>query len=187
MTRGFVTIATGNERYYKMARNLLRSYRLSAKEPMRFAIIADRKNKYTDEFDDVVILENPTHSWMDKMMLLTDCPYDENLFIDADCLVYENINFFWSCFENGADFSCFGDKKLDKHSTGGVGDSTTFVVLPILSALGYKSVKMSGRGLGHTGGTLDKLDSIPGFNTSISSNDIAKQMEKLFTAHIHLL
>ena len=78
-----------------------------------------------------------------------------------------------------ADFSCFGNLKPDKHSTGGVGDSTTFVVLPILASLGYKSVKMSGRGLGHTGGTLDKLDSISGLTTAINSDKIKEQMEEV--------
>lgn len=108
MQKGFVTIATGDDRYYRMARNLLRSYRQSCRQPMRFALIADRHSFYTEEFDDIVILDNATNSWMDKLSLLTHCPYDENIFIDADCLIYQDINFFWTLFADSGDFSCFG-------------------------------------------------------------------------------
>ena len=69
------------------------------------------------------------------------------------------------------DLSCLvekGGKTLDKHSTGGVGDKTTFIVSPIMAALSYPMGKMSGRGLGHTGGTIDKLESIPGLRTELS-------------------
>lgn len=73
---------------------------------------------------------------------------------------------------------------VDKHSTGGVGDKTTLVVGPILASCGLKLAKMSGRGLGHTGGTLDKLESIPGFKINIDSEDFYKQVREISLAVI---
>ena len=81
------------------------------------------------------------------------------------------------------DLSRFGDKSVDKHSTGG-GDKTTLIVAPIVSSLGGKMAKMSGRGLGHTGGTVDKLESIPGYQTTLSADAFMRQVEQVGVAVI---
>jgi len=77
------------------------------------------------------------------------------------------------------DLSGLGKLSADKHSTGGVGDKTSLIVLPIAAMLGCKVAKMSGRGLGHTGGTVDKLESIPGYETAISPEELIEQTKKV--------
>ena len=69
--------------------------------------------------------------------------------------------------------------KVDKHSTGGVGDKTTLVIAPIVAACGVKIAKMSGRGLGHTGGTIDKMESVPGTKTALSQEEFFAQVNKI--------
>ena len=77
------------------------------------------------------------------------------------------------------DFSAIDGIRVDKHSTGGVGDKTSLVVAPIVASLGVKVAKMSGRGLGHTGGTIDKLEAIEGFQTTLSDEDFMKQVNDI--------
>ena len=76
------------------------------------------------------------------------------------------------------DLSSVAGLKADKHSTGGVGDKTSLVLCPIMASLGVKMSKMSGRGLGHTGGTLDKLESFPGFRCNLSGEEFLGQLRE---------
>lgn len=105
---GFFTVATGDEHYYRIARNLLRSYRLHTSERLPFAILADRENEYTAEFDKVMLLDAPTNSYLDKLALYDHLPFDVSVFIDADCLAYGDLNVIFEHFESGSDMCCYG-------------------------------------------------------------------------------
>lgn len=107
-TTGFFTVATGEEHYYRIARNLLRSYRHFTKDPLPFAILADRENEYTREFDRTILLDKPTNSYLDKLKLYEYLPYDISVFIDADCLAYGDLNEIFDHFRDGDDFCCYG-------------------------------------------------------------------------------
>ena len=80
------------------------------------------------------------------------------------------------------DLSSLGDNVVDKHSTGGVGDKTTLIIAPIVASCGVKVAKMSGRGLGHTGGTIDKLESIPGFTVNLTEEEFLNQVNEIGVA-----
>ena len=108
LTKGFVTVATGKEQYYKIARNLLRSYRFTTKEPLPFAVFCEQENEYTKEFDEVRVYPNATRSYLDKLEMFDLLPFDINIFIDADCLAFRDINRLFEIFEDADDFCCFG-------------------------------------------------------------------------------
>lgn len=111
--KGFITVATGKEQYYILAYNLLLSYRFHSKEKTPFAIICDQHNEWTEDFDDVVIMDNPAHSYVDKLRILDLSPYDETIFIDADSLVYRDLNELWEMFKDGPDLGLLGCTHYD--------------------------------------------------------------------------
>lgn len=108
LTKGFITVATGKEQYYKIAQNFLRSYRFTTKEPLPFAVLCEEENEYTKEFDIVKVYPKATRSYLDKLEMFELLPFDINIFIDADCLAFRDINRLFDIFENADDFCCYG-------------------------------------------------------------------------------
>ena len=108
-TKGFVTIATGRDEYYRLAANLPRSYRQFCPDPLPFALLADRENQWTAAFDQVILFPGgASNSYLDKLRLAELLPYDRSIFIDSDCLAYGDLNRLFDYFRTADDFSCFG-------------------------------------------------------------------------------
>ncbi len=113
------------------------------------------------------------------------CDYQMSAFLMAVCIngmTNEEVFALTKIFIDSGDcleFSNIDGIKVDKHSTGGIGDKTTLVIAPIVASLGIPVIKMSGRGLGYTGGTIDKLESIKGYNVGLSEKEIVKQVKDI--------
>ena len=113
------------------------------------------------------------------------CDYQMSSLLMAICIngmTDEEVFALTKIFIDSGDsleFSNIPGIKVDKHSTGGIGDKTTLVIAPIVASLGIPVIKMSGRGLGYTGGTIDKLESIKGYNVNLSEKEIVKQVKDI--------
>lgn len=113
------------------------------------------------------------------------CDYQMSSFLMAVCIngmTDEEVFALTKIFIDSGDcldFSRIPGIKVDKHSTGGIGDKTTLVIAPIVASLGIPVIKMSGRGLGYTGGTIDKLESIKGYNVNLGEKEIIKQVKDI--------
>lgn len=101
--------------------------------------------------------------------------------LDHDMNMEETVTLTDEMLHSGdvMDLSAIKGHKVDKHSTGGVGDKTSLVLGPLVASRGAKLAKMSGRGLGHTGGTLDKMESIPGMRISVSNEHFIRQVNEI--------
>lgn len=119
-----------------------------------------------------------TERAIDHLVALTSTSPDDAAFAALLMAIYinglslEETTFLTNSMANSGHRLFFDEGAIDKHSTGGVGDKTSLVIAPLLAAAGHPVPMISGRSLGHTGGTLDKLDAIPGFKSALSTDDL---------------
>lgn len=141
-------------------------------------IISKKANKYEltkEELETIFMgyLNNKVKDYQMSAFLMAICINDMS---DSEIFALTDI------FINSGDIldlSFIDGIKVDKHSTGGVGDKTTLIVAPIVASCGVPVIKMSGRGLGYTGGTIDKLESIPGLKVDLTLEEIEKQAKEI--------
>ncbi len=137
------------------------------------------------------LTENEIKSFVDGYVHGTVADYQMSAFLMAVFFKGMNQNETWNLTNvmlHSGDIVDFGDSgnsktpkisRIDKHSTGGVGDKTSLIIAPIVACAGVQVPMISGRGLGHTGGTLDKLESIPGFDVNLSIAEFKKQVQEV--------
>jgi pyrimidine-nucleoside phosphorylase len=149
---------------------------------MRFLDLIEKKR------EGFVLTENEIKFWIDGFVAGTIPDYQVSALLMA--IMFRGMNAVETTYLTLAmmnsgdilDLSAIKGIKVDKHSTGGVGDKTSLVLGPLVASLGAKVAKMSGRGLGHTGGTVDKLESIKGYNCAITKEAFIKQVDSIGVA-----
>ncbi len=189
--RGFVTVATGKEPYYILAHNLLLSYRRHSSSDTPFAILCDRRNKWTDDFDEVVVIEDPSFSFMDKLRIIDLSPFDETIFIDSDCLAYRDLNGLWEIFEGAPDFGVLGHAYPPDSEEGwwdreNLGDLKDKVSCKIMCQGGVYYVRGNGNQIGEFSRTCSYIrERYLDFRFKLFGNKLADEMIIALACSVH--
>lgn len=152
---------------------MLSAYDIINKTKNKVQLSKEEISYFIDGFTNGTIPDYQVSAWL-MAVCLNGLSKDETFNL-TDCMRNSSEVLSWERVEGIT---------TDKHSTGGVGDKTTLIIAPIVASCGVKMPKMSGRGLGHTGGTIDKLESIPNFNVNLSHNDFIDVINKVGCAVI---